>query len=113
MNKGELVFTMAQAWRDPGRVCAEGAVADHRVVRDGKAVAWWASAPSSRATGRLVAPRAPMSRTDPGRIRAARRRAPMRTIRTWEQGKRGPTGAARALFRILDKAPETALRVLG
>ena len=25
----------------------------------------------------------------------------------------GPTGAARALLRILDKAPETALRVLG
>ena len=35
------------------------------------------------------------------------------TIRNWEQGKRGPTGAARTLLRILDKAPETALRVLG
>ena len=34
------------------------------------------------------------------------------TIRNWEQGKRGPTGAARALLRILDKAPEVALRVL-
>ena len=34
------------------------------------------------------------------------------TIRNWEQGKRGPTGAARALLRVLDKAPETALRVL-
>ena len=34
------------------------------------------------------------------------------TIRNWEQGKRGPTGAARALLRILDKAPETVLRVL-
>ena len=38
---------------------------------------------------------------------------PRETIRNWEQGKRGPTGAARALLRILDKAPETALRVLG
>ena len=38
---------------------------------------------------------------------------PHETIRNWEQGKRGPTGAARALLRILDKAPETALRVLG
>ena len=36
---------------------------------------------------------------------------PHETIRNWEQGKRGPTGAARALLRILDKAPETALRV--
>ncbi|WP_419949789.1 helix-turn-helix domain-containing protein [Candidatus Palauibacter sp.] len=35
------------------------------------------------------------------------------TIRNWEQGKRGPTGAARTLLRILDKAPEIALRVLG
>ena len=34
------------------------------------------------------------------------------TIRNWEQGKRGPTGAARTLLRVLDKAPETALRVL-
>ena len=37
---------------------------------------------------------------------------PHETIRNWEQGKRGPTGAARALLKILDKAPETALRVL-
>ena len=34
------------------------------------------------------------------------------TIRNWEQGKRCPTGAARALLRVLDKAPETALRIL-
>ena len=38
---------------------------------------------------------------------------PHETIRNWEQGKRGPMGAARALLRILDKAPETALRVLA
>ena len=37
---------------------------------------------------------------------------PHETIRNWEQGKRCPTGAARALLRILDKAPEAALRVL-
>ena len=37
---------------------------------------------------------------------------PHETIRNWEQGKRGPTGAARALLRVLDKAPGTALRVL-
>ena len=38
---------------------------------------------------------------------------PHETIRNWEQGKRCPTGAARALLRVLDKAPETALRALG
>ena len=37
---------------------------------------------------------------------------PHETIRNWEQGKRCPTGAARTLLRVLDKAPETALRVL-
>ena len=35
---------------------------------------------------------------------------PNETIRNWEQGKRRP--AAKALLRVLDKAPETALRVL-
>ena len=34
------------------------------------------------------------------------------TIRNWEQGTRCPTGAARALLKILDKAPKTALRAL-
>jgi putative transcriptional regulator len=35
------------------------------------------------------------------------------TIRNWEQGKRHPTGAAKALLRILDKAPEAALAAWG
>ena len=35
------------------------------------------------------------------------------TIRNWEQGKRRPTGAAKALLKVLDKAPETALKILG
>jgi putative transcriptional regulator len=34
------------------------------------------------------------------------------TIRNWEQGKRCPTGAAKALLRVLDKAPEAALSAL-
>jgi putative transcriptional regulator len=34
------------------------------------------------------------------------------SIRNWEQGKRYPTGAARALYRILDKQPEAALAAL-
>lgn len=40
-----------------------------------------------------------------GRIDPAR-------IRNWEQGKRSPTGAARALLKVLDKAPEAALAAL-
>lgn len=34
------------------------------------------------------------------------------TIRNWEQGKRRPTGAARVLLKVLDKAPEAALSVI-
>ncbi|NLZ10695.1 MAG: helix-turn-helix domain-containing protein, partial [Alcaligenaceae bacterium] len=37
---------------------------------------------------------------------------PIETIRNWEQGKRSPTGAAKSLLKILDKAPEVALAVL-
>lgn len=43
---------------------------------------------------------------------ARRIHVPHETIRNWEQGKRRPTGAARALLRVLDKVPEAALRVL-
>jgi putative transcriptional regulator len=35
------------------------------------------------------------------------------TIRNWEQGKRCPTGAAKALLKVLDKAPEAALAALS
>ena len=34
------------------------------------------------------------------------------TIRNWEQGKRSPTRAAKALLKVLDKAPEAALAAL-
>ena len=34
------------------------------------------------------------------------------TVRNWEQGKRSPTGAAKALLKVLEKAPEAALAAL-
>ncbi len=37
---------------------------------------------------------------------------PLETIRNWEQGKRRPTGAAKSLLQVLDKAPEAALAAL-
>ncbi len=37
----------------------------------------------------------------------------LETIRNWEQGKRRPTGAAKALLKVLDKIPEAALSVLS
>jgi len=33
------------------------------------------------------------------------------TIRNWEQGKRCPTGAAKALLKVIHKAPKAALAV--
>nr|MCU0890057.1 helix-turn-helix domain-containing protein [Rubritepida sp.] len=44
---------------------------------------------------------------------AARIGVPLDTVRNWEQGKRLPAGPARALLRILDRAPEAALWALG
>ncbi len=38
---------------------------------------------------------------------------PLETIRNWEQGKRSPTGAAKALLKVLDKVPEAALTALS
>jgi len=43
---------------------------------------------------------------------ASRIEVSLETIRNWEQGKRCPTGAAKALLRILDRAPEAALAAL-
>ncbi len=43
---------------------------------------------------------------------AERINVPLDTIRNWEQGKRCPTGAAKALLKVLDKAPEAALAAL-
>lgn len=36
----------------------------------------------------------------------------LETIRNWEQGKRCPTGIAKALLKVLDRAPEAALVAL-
>jgi putative transcriptional regulator len=44
---------------------------------------------------------------------AQRFNVPLDTLRNWEQGKRKPTGAASALLKILDKAPQAALKALG
>ena len=44
---------------------------------------------------------------------AARIGVPIETVRNWEQGKRSPRGPARALLKLLEKAPEVAFAVLG
>lgn len=44
---------------------------------------------------------------------AARIGVPVETVRNWEQGKRSPRGPARALLRVIERAPEAAFAVLG
>jgi putative transcriptional regulator len=44
---------------------------------------------------------------------AARIGVPVETVRNWEQGKRSPRGPARALLKVLERAPEAAFAVLG
>ena len=38
---------------------------------------------------------------------------PLETVRNWEQGKRSPRGPARALLKLIDRAPEAAFAALG
>jgi putative transcriptional regulator len=43
---------------------------------------------------------------------AARIGVPIETVRNWEQGKRSPRGPARALLKMIDRAPQVAFAVL-
>jgi putative transcriptional regulator len=38
---------------------------------------------------------------------------PIETLRNWEQGKRHPRGPARALLKLIDRAPDVAFAALG
>ena len=44
---------------------------------------------------------------------AARIGVPIETVRNWEQGKRSPRGPARALLRVIERAPDVAFAALS
>lgn len=44
---------------------------------------------------------------------ASRIGVPIETVRNWEQGKRSPRGPARALLKVIDRAPDVAFAVLS
>ena len=44
---------------------------------------------------------------------AARIGVPIETVRNWEQGKRCPRGPARALLKVIERAPDVAFAVLS
>ncbi len=44
---------------------------------------------------------------------AARIGVPIETVRNWEQGKRSPRGPARALLKVIEKAPDLVFAALA
>jgi putative transcriptional regulator len=44
---------------------------------------------------------------------ASRIGVPIETVRNWEQGKRSPRGPARALLKVIDRAPDLAFAALS
>jgi putative transcriptional regulator len=44
---------------------------------------------------------------------AGRLGVPVETVRNWEQGKRAPRGPARALLKVIERAPDLAFAALA
>jgi putative transcriptional regulator len=74
----------------------------------GQAASSAASGPSDAAYARGVRARTKLTQAE----FAARIGVPVETVRNWEQGKRSPRGPARALLKLIDKAPDVAFAVL-
>jgi putative transcriptional regulator len=99
------------------RLKADGRIVE--ILPDGSegAMANPVPAPSIVPNGELV-PHAAYARAIRARAKltqaefAARIGVPIETVRNWEQGKRSPRGPARALLKMLDRAPDLAFAVL-
>ncbi|MGP0089571.1 MAG: helix-turn-helix domain-containing protein [Xanthobacteraceae bacterium] len=103
-------------------ILADGSERALPVSGDPQGVAVQAKSPGPGRNGRARDPAADIahySRTLRGRTKltqaefAARIGVPIETVRNWEQGKRSPRGPARALLKIIDKAPELAFAALA
>jgi putative transcriptional regulator len=77
-------------------------------VRHAEALASVSGAPPDAAYARGVRARTKLTQAE----FAARIGVPIETVRNWEQGKRSPRGPARALLKVIDKAPDVAFAVL-
>src|SRR3954467_7526537 len=97
-----------------GRIIEILADGSERAVTDGLLPAVPAGAPN----GRGKAPDAAYVRGVRARTQltqaefAAPIGVPIDTVRNWEQGKRSPRGPARALLKVIDRAPDFAFAVL-
>lgn len=97
-------FTLASGRIDPARVDAttEADIAKHVAADEAE------SRRDAAKFARRVRKRLGLSQVE----FSERIDVPLETIRNWEQGKRSPTGAAKSLLKVLDKAPEAALEAL-
>lgn len=96
--------TLAHGRIDPARVDAttEAGIAGHAAADEAEAMQ------DAAKFARRVRKRLGLSQAE----FSERIDVPLETIRNWEQGKRSPTGAAKSLLKVLDKAPEAALAAL-
>jgi putative transcriptional regulator len=90
---------------------SEGAMPRHLVAADGwrAGANGHAPAPPDAAYARGVRARTRLTQAQ----FAARIGVPIETVRNWEQGKRSPRGPARALLKVIDRAPDVAFAVLS
>jgi putative transcriptional regulator len=104
----------------------KGAMMRVRLKADGRIVEILADGSERSLPGTPVRESAPAEAADAAYARSVRARTkltqaqfaarigvPIETVRNWEQGKRSPRGPARALLKVIDKAPQVAFAVLG
>ena len=82
---------------------------DSRPIEHRAAAANGAQPPPDAAYARGVRARTRLTQAE----FAARIGVPIETVRNWEQGKRCPRGPARALLKVIDRAPDVAFAVLS
>jgi len=116
MNKA--LAEQRESHRPKGAMMRVRLKADGRVVEilaDGSERSLRSAAPSAASEGVDAAyARGVRARTKLTQAEfAARIGVPIETVRNWEQGKRSPRGPARALLKVIDKAPQVAFAVLG
>jgi putative transcriptional regulator len=100
------------------RLKADGRIVE--ILPDGteRAMVSAPAAPSIVPPGETAAPAAAYAKAIRARAKltqaefAAKIGVPIETLRNWEQGKRSPRGPARALLKMLDRAPDLAFAVL-
>jgi putative transcriptional regulator len=91
-----------------GRIVEVLADGTERALPAGNGAAAAASAPDAATYARNVRANTKLTQAE----FALRIGVPIETVRNWEQGKRSPRGPARALLKLIEKAPDIAFEIL-